>query len=119
MQTELKPVAWLYREAMRCGDAIERQQLDHSWLKADAKNQHDYIKGEPLYLARLLKIELDDKAGYAVSLTDSDGDMRQLGDHFDHPYAAVDWCERNGFAWEVIGAVGDPVAALAAWRAEQ
>lgn len=44
------PVAWLYREANRHQDVIERQQLDHSWLSPCAQHEHDYIKGEALVL---------------------------------------------------------------------
>ena len=65
-----------------------------------------------------LSIESDDREGFRTWLTDRDGGLLQVGDAFDHPYAAADWCERNGFAWEVIGAE-DPVAGLAAWRAAQ
>lgn len=65
-----------------------------------------------------LNIESDDREGFRTWFTDKDGGLLQVGDPFDHPYAAADWCERNGFAWEVIGA-DDPVAGMAAWRAAQ
>lgn len=44
------PVAWVYRNAMRTGHALEWTQIDHSWLKPDAQHEHDYIKGEALVL---------------------------------------------------------------------
>lgn len=65
-----------------------------------------------------LSIESDDREGFRTWFTDKDGGLLQVGDAFDHPYAAADWCERNRFAWEVIGAE-DPVARLAEWRAAQ
>lgn len=69
-----------------------------------------------------LDIEGSPSDGYSVYWTnDADGEHPNFGDRHDHPFAAADWCERNGFAWEVLHlAEGtDPLAELAAWRAAQ
>jgi hypothetical protein len=96
-------------------DALER--LLALEPNADLLKRWQGLKAEPL---RKLEIEHDGHGGgYQAWFTDADGNLHEFGDPFDHPYAAVDWCERNGFAWEVIGATGDPLVALAAWRAEQ
>ncbi|MCY1457535.1 hypothetical protein D9M71_748390 [compost metagenome] len=93
-------------------DALER--LLALEPNADLLKRWQGLKAEPL---RKLEIEHTDGLGYWAWLTDTDGNLMHVGETFDHPYAAADWCERNGFAWEVVGATGDPLAALAAWRA--
>lgn len=73
--------------------------------------------GEP---KRKLEIEGSPSDGYGAWFTDTDGNLHTVVT-FDHPFAAADWCERNGFAWEVIGLMEDrdPLVELAAWRAAQ
>lgn len=91
------------------------QALSNGGQLPETINVLEMTFGEP---KRKLEIEGSPSVGYDAWMTDTDGDLHTIVT-YAHPYAAADWCERNGFAWEVIGAVGDPVAALAAWRAEQ
>lgn len=67
---------------------------------------------------RRLEIEGSPSDGYDAWFTDSDGNLNTVVSFAD-PRAAADWCERNGFAWEVIGLEGDPAQWLADWRAQQ
>lgn len=71
----------------------------------------------PLYPARKLEIEEFD-GRYWIWMDCTGDDRYTFGPRLDHPFAAADWCERNGFAWEVAGST-DPLAELAKWRAAQ
>lgn len=93
-------------------DALER--LLALEPNADNLKRWQELKAEPL---RKLEIEHVDNSFYWAWMTDADGNLHQVGPQLDHPYELADWCERNGFAWEVIGATGDPLVELAAWRA--
>lgn len=65
--------------------------------------------------------ELCPGSGYYAWFTDDYGNPFQIGDgqQSADPFEVADWCERNGFAWEVIGLEGDPAQRLADWRAAQ
>lgn len=77
-----------------------------SWLRDGPPRQKLEIEGRP-------------SDGYDAWFTDSDGNLCTVVT-FAHPFATADWCERNGFAWEIIGAVPEDVdSGLAEWRAQQ
>lgn len=76
-----------------------------SWLRDGPPRQKLDIEGSP-------------SDGYDAWFTDSDGNLNTVVS-FANPMATADWCERNGFAWEVIGLEGDPAQWLADWRAQQ
>lgn len=87
---------------------------DRAKVKALRDSLSEWL-GEP---KRRLEIEGSPSDGYDAWFTDSDGNLHTVVS-FAHPMAAADWCERNGFAWEVIGLEGDPAQWLADWRAQQ
>jgi hypothetical protein len=68
---------------------------------------------------RVLQIEGTVDSMYTSWLIDSLGESVQVGGAYTTPWEAADWCERNGFAWEVVGLADDvdPVAVLKGWRA--
>ena len=90
------------------------QALNNGGSLPDTIHVTELSWGEP---KRKLEIEGDRIDGYGAWMTDTDGNLHTVVT-FSHPYEVADWCERNGFAWEVVGA-DDPVAGLAAWRAQQ
>lgn len=80
-----------------------------SWLRDGPPRQKLTVK------------ELCPGSGYYAWFTDDYGNPFQIGDGQPsaNPGEVADWCERNGFAWEVIGLEGDPAQWLAHWRAQQ
>lgn len=109
-------------------EQIDTLEITFQWPRADAMERllalepnagllkrWQGLKAEPL---RKLEIDRSGGAIYECFLFDTDDGAYSVGPVHDDPYAAADWCERNGFAWEVVvGATGDPLVALAAWRA--
>ena len=68
---------------------------------------------------RVLLIEGSPSDLYKAWLTDTDGNIYPVGDPYLNPWAVADWCDRNGFAFEVCGLLDgvDPTEELAKWRA--
>ena len=48
------PSAWIYPEAMRCGDVVSPENRDGDWQTPDGV---DFIPGVPLYAVDLAAIE--------------------------------------------------------------
>lgn len=102
----------LYTAQTLAADALER-------LLALEPNAENLKRWQALQSEPRRKLEIEDRClgGFEPWLCDANGGYFSVGPVFDSPYAVADWCEHNGFAWEVIGLVGDPLVELAAWRA--
>lgn len=111
LPTTINVTELTFSQPVLAADALERLLA----LEPNAENLKRWqaLQSEP---RRKLEIEEGLGGAYDAWLTDSDGNLHTIA-AYAHPMATADWCERNGFAWEVIGLKGDPLVALARWRA--